>query len=925
MNKNQLASKIWASANKMRSKIEANEYKDYILGFIFYKFLSEQEVKFLLGEGFTSKDIFDEITEDHSENVDWLQNRIGYFIAYENLYSTWLEAGGDFSVANVRDALSAFNRLVSPSYKKVFEGIFDTLQDGLKNLGGTEGERTKAVRNLLALIKDIPMEGQQDYDVLGFIYEYLISQFAANAGKKAGEFYTPHEVSQLMSEIVAHHLKDRTTISIYDPTSGSGSLLINIGKSVARHIAGKDKVKYYAQELKKNTFNLTRMNLVMRGIIPDNIVARNGDTLEHDWPYFEDGDREGTYHCLHVDAVVSNPPYSQSWAPPRKSKTGIQIKIDPRFEYGIAPRGKADYAFLLHDLYHLKSDGIMTIVLPHGVLFRGEPGDQSEGSIRENLVENNHIEAIIGLPADIFFGTGIPTIVMVLRKDCKSNDLLIIDASKGFKKEGKKNKLRASDIRRIIDTYIERRSIPKFSRLVTKEEIRENNYNLNIPRYVNSSEDPETWDMYGIMFGGIPKDELNVFSAFFEVLQGLEQDLFAESDTPYTEVKVRDIDKTIQCHPSVAAFVGDFKKAFSDFQDFLEERLIDQMGELNIAEEEENITQHIFTSLSKIPLVDRYEAYQLFADKWPTIAQDLEIIQSEGFGATRKVDPNMVAKKKDDKEYEVQEGWVGRILPFYLVQTTYLKEEWKTLQQMEERLEQASEEIDATFDEVEEEERNTVSNDDGVMILKEVERRITELLSDIESEEIDTLEEYLLCTRKKEKQTFIASHPDIDWESLPPAKDGIYTAKTIKDEIVRLRERYPFDEDSTEAKFLKISSLSAEVKKLKAEIKRASEELHERTKETIEQELSDEKIRHLLYLKWIEMLSAHLMHLPSAVVDEFARQLCERVRKYDTTLMDVEQDIREASESLATMIDDLTGSEYDMKALAEFKQLLLNE
>lgn len=211
------------------------------------------------------------------------------------------------------------------------------------------------------------------------------------------------------------------------------------------------------------------------------------------------------------------------------------------------------------------------------------------------------------------------------------------------------------------------------------------------------------------------------------------------------------------------------------------------------------------------------------------------------------------------------------------------------------------------------------------MILKEVERRITELLSDIESEEIDTLEEYLLCTRKKEKQTFIASHPDIDWESLPPAKDGIYTAKTIKDEIVRLRESYPFDEDSTEAKFLKISSLSAEVKKLKAEIKRASEELHELTKETIEQELSDEKIRHLLYLKWIETLSAHLMHLPSAVVDEFARQLCERVRKYDTTLMDVEQDIREASESLATMIDDLTGSEYDMKALAEFKQLLLNE
>lgn len=511
MNKNQLANKIWASANKMRSKIEANEYKDYILGFIFYKFLSEQETKFLLSEGLTREEFIDEITEEHPKNVDLLQNRIGYFIAYENLYTTWLEAGHDFSVANVRDALSAFNRLVSPSHKKVFEGIFDTLQDGLKNLGGTEGEQTKAVHNLLNLIKDIPMNGGQDYDVLGFIYEYLIGQFAANAGKKAGEFYTPHEVSLLMSEIVAHHLRNRQTISIYDPTSGSGSLLINIGKSVARHIAGTDKVKYYAQELKKSTFNLTRMNLVMRGIIPDNIVARNGDTLEHDWPYFEDGDREGTYHCLHVDAVVSNPPYSQPWAPPRKSKTGIQIKIDPRFEYGIAPKGKADYAFLLHDLYHLKSDGIMAIVLPHGVLFRGEPGDQSEGSIRQKLIENNHIEAIIGLPADIFFGTGIPTIVMVLRKDRTDNGVLIIDASKGFKKEGKKNKLRASDIKRIVDTYIEKRDVPKFSRKVSKEEIRQNNYNLNIPRYVNSSDAPETWDMYGIMFGGVPKNELTPF------------------------------------------------------------------------------------------------------------------------------------------------------------------------------------------------------------------------------------------------------------------------------------------------------------------------------------------------------------------------------------------------------------------------------
>ena len=224
MNKQQLASKIWESANKMRSKIEANEYKDYILGFIFYKFLSDKEVKYLKELGYTDEDI-DTVTEDDEEIVENVQKNIGYFISYDNLFSTWLEMGSDFNVANVRDALSAFSRLINPSHKKVFGGVFDTLQTGLSKLGDSSNSQTKSISDLLYLIKDIPMDGRQDYDVLGFIYEYLISNFAANAGKKAGEFYTPHEVSLLMSEIVADHLKDRSEIKIYDPTSGSGSLL----------------------------------------------------------------------------------------------------------------------------------------------------------------------------------------------------------------------------------------------------------------------------------------------------------------------------------------------------------------------------------------------------------------------------------------------------------------------------------------------------------------------------------------------------------------------------------------------------------------------------------------------------------------------------------------------------------------------------
>lgn len=291
MNKQQLASKIWASANKMRSKIEASEYKDYILGFIFYKFLSEKEERTLFKDGW-SKDDLKDLSETDSDTVEYIQKNIGYFISYENLFSTWISQGSDFDVSNVTDALSAFDRLIYTKkdendktiidYRPVFKDIFKTLQTGLDKLGENSGARTKAIRGLIDLIKDIPMDDKQDYDVLGFIYEYLISNFAANAGKKAGEFYTPHEVSLLMSEIVANHLKNRDEIEIYDPTSGSGSLLINIGKCMAKQMKDSNRIKYYAQELKENTYNLTRMNLVMRGIEPSNIVTRCGDTLDKD-------------------------------------------------------------------------------------------------------------------------------------------------------------------------------------------------------------------------------------------------------------------------------------------------------------------------------------------------------------------------------------------------------------------------------------------------------------------------------------------------------------------------------------------------------------------------------------------------------------------------------------------------------------------
>lgn len=713
MNKQQLAAKIWESANKMRSKIEANEYKDYILGFIFYKFLSEKEVKYLKENDWTDE-YLPELTEEDTETLESVQKNLGYFISYENLFSTWLEKGRDFSVQDVRDALSAFSRLINPTHKKVFEGVFDTLQTGLSKLGDSSASQSKAISDLIHLIKDIPMDGKQDYDVLGFIYEYLISMFAANAGKKAGEFYTPHEVSLLMSEIVADHLKDRDEIKIYDPTSGSGSLLINIGKSAAKFIENENNIKYYAQELKQNTYNLTRMNLVMRGILPDNIVTRNGDTLENDWPYFDENDPIGTYDPLYVDAVVSNPPYSQAWNPEDK-------ETDPRYaRFGLAPKGKADYAFLLHDLFHIKSDGIMTIVLPHGVLFRGG----EEGEIRKNLIEQNHIDAIIGLPANIFFGTGIPTIIMVLKQKRTNTDVLIVDASKGFIKVGKNNKLRASDIKRIVDVVTKRESVEKFSKVVSRDEIRNNEYNLNIPRYVDSSEASESWDIYASMFGGIPWSEIDELKEYWHAFPSLKSALFENTSSDYCKLTATDIKKVIKDHNDIQSFENNYYAAFNGFDQYLYDELIDKMDTLNISKTEAVLSLNIFERLKNIPLVDKYEAYQLLDDDWTKLAVDLEMIQTEGFEATKKVDPNMVVKKKDGKEQEVQEGWVGRIIPFDLIQDTLLADDKVALKEKENRLSEIASEYDELFESLTEEEKEGDYASEGGFVNAEIKKAL---------------------------------------------------------------------------------------------------------------------------------------------------------------------------------------------------------
>ncbi|WP_149543120.1 N-6 DNA methylase, partial [Serratia marcescens] len=610
--------------------------------------------------------------------------------------------------------------------------------------------------------------------------------------------------------------------------------------------------------------NLTRMNLIMRGIKASNIKTRNGDTLEEDWPYFDDSDPQGSYYALHVDAVVSNPPYSQNWDPSFKDS-------DPRYSrFGLAPKTKADFAFLLHDLYHLKPDGIMAIVLPHGVLFRGG----EEGEIRKQLIEQNHIDAIIGLPANIFFGTGIPTVILILKQKRQNTDVLVVDASKHFMKEGKNNKLQASDIKRITDAVINRESIDKFSQLVSKETLRDNGYNLNIPRYVNSSAAAESWDLHATMLGGIPNSEIAELDNFWQAFPQLRSTLFTPKSAAYSELAIdkQDVNASISRHPQVLAFISAYNQAFNGFDDHLNTQLIQNWESVKRNQQESALSTELFARLAPIALIDKYQAYQFLNNQWQIISADLEMMQTEDFAATRQVDPNIVIKKKNGQDTEVQDGWKGHILPFDLVQQTYLSDDLQALAAKEARLEEIA----------------------------------------------STLEEILESLTEEEKEQ----------DTVKESKDGFANAEVGKATKALLKEqkdsKVKFAEESYEAKIIRASKLVDEEKTLKKTVKDAAAALHSKTKIAIE-ELTDEQVNNLLYLKWIAPLSTELATMPNAVISQLTSQVQALADKYAVTYSQVANEIKTTEQELAKMMDELTGNEFDMQGLAELTKLLKGE
>ena len=846
--------RLWDGATELRGSMDASRYKDYMLGLMFYKFLSDKTLetfKSTAGLGqIPETELVDEYTKaraDYGVELDkMIQDVLGYYVIPEHLYQTWLKDinTGDFEVQKVTNALNNFERTIAVTGDSDdFKGLFSSSTLDLTDtaLGSNLNERSKNIKALILLFADLNMVALQKGDVLGDAYEYLIGQFAMESGKKAGEFYTPRQVSEVMAQIAA---KTSNIKSIYDPPVGSGSLLLTVKKHLDKDVQ-KD-LQYYGQEKNTATYNLTRMNLLLHGIRPEKMTIKNGDTLSQDWPEDPEQPNEG----ILFDAVVMNPPYSaKNW-----NKAGLKVS-DPRFEVArvLPPDSKGDFAFLLHGLFHLGQNGTMAIVLPHGVLFRGGV----EGEIRQRLLDKNQIDTIIGLPSNLFTNTGIPVVVMILKKNRElTAPVLLIDASNSFIKIGKQNVLQEKDIAKIVDTYVSRDEIPGYSHLVTREEIIENDYNMNIPRYIEAVNKDIAQDVDAHLLGGIPKkniDDLQVLQASVsDLLSASMKELrpnYVELTKPIAELMneilsdKRILNKSEQLKTKVTEYI-------TRYWDIL--RHIDK--NTNLAILMENMLLEIKNMLAAFDYIDIYDGYQIIAEIWKqSLIHDTELIAASDFytvGRTRE--PNMITKGSGNNKREEQDGWVGAIVPNDLIA--------KRLYSVE-----------------------LVEIENKKLRIAEMESELTEL---IEAAKVEDSDEYTALYDVLKKND--------DGE----VQDG-FENKAIKAELKnRTKGTYEYD------LLKKVEKLITDKSSLNKAVKAEAKELKEKIEERI-LVLTDDEINSLVYEKWFGTTVGLMVVLVTKPLKEEMNTLEMLHNRYSQTLSAIELDIKTLEKAFESLMSEL--------------------
>ena len=642
--KSDLYSSIWASCDELRGGMDASQYKDYVLFMLFIKYISDKYGN--------SDDFAPPVTIPKGASFKDMIALKGKSDIGDKINTQIIQPLID---ANARLARSDFPDFNDPN--KLGEG--DAMVHRLTNLIGIFQKPEL----------DFSQNRAEHDDILGDAYEYLMRHFATESGKSKGQFYTPSEVSRVIAKVIGISPRNtKASTTAYDPTCGSGSLLLKVAAEAGKHITLE------GQEKDVTTAGLARMNMILHDFPTANILP--GDTLAA--PKFKDGEQLRTY-----DYVVANPPFSdKAWS------TGLKPSDDPyrRFAWGVPPAKQGDYAYLLHIIRSMKGNGKAACILPHGVLFRGN----AEGVIRQQLVRSGILKGIIGLPANLFYGTGIPACIVVLDKEnaAARKGVFLIDASKGFIKDGNKNRLREQDIHRIVDTFTRQADVPHYARMVPFDEIADpkNDFNLNLPRYIDSTTPEDLQDIDGHLRGGIPERDLDALDAYWQVLPTVRATLFESAGRPgYARLKlpITEVKSAILGHAEFAAF---HKKATQHFQDWRTNAVkrltaFDKNGHPKALIE--TLAEELLTAFRVAPLLDAYDVYQHLMDYWSeTMQDDAYQIAADGWVAKteRIIETDKKGKRKD-------KGWFCDLIPKPLIMARYFAREQEALDSKQAELE----------------------------------------------------------------------------------------------------------------------------------------------------------------------------------------------------------------------------------------------
>lgn len=772
--KTQLYSSLWSSCDELRGGMDASQYKDYVLTLLFMKYVSDKY----------KDDPYGMIEVPAGASFDDM-------IAAKNDKEI-----GD-KINKIIGALAEANDL---------KGVIDVADFNDEDKLGKGKEMVDRLTNLIGIFEGIDLSGNRadGDDLLGDAYEYLMRHFATESGKSKGQFYTPAEVSRILAKVVGITSDTSQDATVYDPTCGSGSLLLKASDEAPRGLS------IFGQEMDNATSALARMNMILH----NNATAKiwKGNTLAS--PQWKDANGQ----LKTFDFAVANPPFSnKNWT------SGINPQEDEfgRFTWGIPPEKNGDYAFLLHILKSLNSTGKGAVILPHGVLFRGN----AEARIRENLIKQGYIKGIIGLPANLFYGTGIPACIIVIDKEHAHarSGIFMVDASKGFAKDGNKNRLRSQDIHKIVDVFTKQLQLPRYSRMVPLSEIAANDYNLNIPRYIDSSEPEDLHDLSAHLQGGIPNRDIDALERYWQVFPSIRASLFAPGRPGYSTalVKASAVKASILAHPEFTAFATASTQPFNDWASAA------ALDEITLGEKPKDIIHRIAEDLlsrySSVPLLSKYDVYQILMDYWAdTLQDDVYLITQDGWQAAAQLRELVADKSKQEKIKEQPDLVIGKskykaeLIPPALIAERLFSSQLRHIEQLQANLDSATQELESFI----EENSSSGSGDDGLL---------NDALNDKDKVTAASVKARLkLATDADEKRALQQCSKLMDAET--KAKKAVKTAQDELD-LAIFQQYSKLDEDDIKALVVDDKWLATLQAGLQAEIERMTQQLANRVKE----------------------------------------------------------------------------------------------